>query len=51
MGRDGSLSDAEKAAIVAETGKGSSPRDIASKLRNHIDTISRYSINLLEMHR
>lgn len=45
MGRARGLSDAEKATIVKETGKGSSPRGIATKLGRHIDTIRRYLKN------
>ena len=39
MGRARDLSDSEKAAIVEETGKGSSPRNIATKIGSHIDTL------------
>ena len=45
MGRTRCLSDAEKAAIGKESGKGCSPYAIAIKLGLHYHTIRRYFKN------
>ena len=42
MGRRKALTDDEKAVIIKESAKGTSPDAIAEKIGRHVDTVKRY---------
>lgn len=45
MGRGKALNDDEKAVIIKESAKGTSPNDIATKIGRHVDTVKRFQKN------